>query len=120
MEQLREYIKKNLESYNDLDSKLSFRNSNLNFGDFLIQNAERGYKESSIRDFFQKMDFDDSVHKVEVVEYLNNLLDYYTKQRLTHNPIIFNTNQILNLTRLWDFELYGEYIKYLEQMLRLC
>lgn len=122
MEQLKEYIKKNLESFNDLDSKMAFRFSNLNFGDFLIQNAERGYKDYAVRGLFAEIDLiaDASADKAEVVEHLNNLLKHYTKKRLYDKPILFNTNQMVNLTRLWEFELCGEFIKYLEQMLRFC
>ena len=88
------------------------------FGDFLSSLAEKHYKNEKMLAFFQNPNASfDSVTKEELVEYLETTKKGYVKTRLQHNPVIFSTNPMANLTRLWDFEFYRDMIKEIDILL---
>ena len=56
-------------------------------------------------------------NREEIIEYLVTTRQGYEKARLQNNPVNFSTNPMLNLIRLWDFELLADYIKNINTML---
>lgn len=88
------------------------------FGDFLSSFAEKHYKNEKMLAFFQNLNASiGGVTKAELVEYLETTKKGYVKARLQNNPLIFSTNPMANLTRLWDFEFYREIIKEIDTLL---
>lgn len=88
------------------------------FGDFLSSFAEKHYKNEKMLAFFQNLNADiGGVTKEEVADYLETIKKGYVRARLQNNPVNFSTNPMANLTRLWDFEFYGEMIKEIDILL---
>ena len=91
------------------------------FGDFLSSLAEKHYKNEKMLAFFQNLNASiGGVTKEVLVEYLETTKKGYVRVRLQHNPVNFSTNPMANLTRLWDFEFYGELIKEIDTLLSKC
>lgn len=88
-------------------------------GDFLAMSVEKYYKNERLLSFFKTIQsgVNDGANREEVIEYLVTTRQGYEKTRLQNNPVNFSTNPMLNLMRLWDFELLAEYIKYTGVML---
>ena len=84
------------------------------FGDFLTNAGEKYYKNERLLFFFKTIQsgVNEGANREEVIEYLTTTRQGYEKARLQNNPVNFSTNPMLNLMRLWDFELLAEYIKY--------
>lgn len=89
------------------------------FGSFLSSLAEKHYKNEKMLEFFQNISIV-NVTKEELVEYLETIRKRYVKVRLQNNPVIFSTNPMSNLIRLWDFEFYSEMIKEIDILLSKC
>ena len=83
-------------------------------GDFLALSVEKYYKNERLLSFFKTIQsgVNDGANRKEVIEYLTTTRQGYEKARLQNNPVNFSTNPMLNIMRLWDFELLAEYIKY--------
>ena len=88
-------------------------------GDFLAMSVEKYYKNERLLSFFKTIQsgVNEGANREEVIEYLTTTRQGYEKARLQNNPVNFSTNPMLNLMRLWDFELLAEYIKYTGVML---
>jgi hypothetical protein len=68
--------------------------------------------------FFQNLNASiGGVTKEELADYLETIKKGYVRARLQNNPVNFSTNPMANLTRLWDFEFYGELIKEIDNLL---
>lgn len=90
----------------------------IDFDTFLSSIAEKHYKNEKMLSFFQNLDASiDDVTKEDVVDYLETIKKGYVRARLQNNPVNFSTNPMANLTRLWDFEFYGELIKEIDILL---
>jgi hypothetical protein len=88
-------------------------------GDFLALSVEKYYKNERLLSFFKTIQsgVNEGANREEVIEYLVTTRQGYEKARLQNNPVNFSTNPMLNLMRLWDFELLAEYIKHTGVML---
>ena len=94
---------------------------NCEFGIFLSSTAEKHYKNEKMLAFFQNINiYIGDLTKEELAEYLETTRKGYVKTRLQNNPVIFSTNPMANLIRLWDFEFYGEMIKEIDTLLSKC
>lgn len=88
-------------------------------GDFLAMSIEKYYKNERLLSFFKTIQsgVNEGANREEIIEYLTTTRQGYEKARLQNNPVNFSTNPMLNLMRLWDFELLAEYIKHTGVML---
>lgn len=79
---------------------------------FLVSYADKAYKAQFILDFLVplKEDIGDST-KAEVVSYLDTKIEQFKVKRLTGRVISYNTNPMVNLTDMWEFECYATLIK---------
>lgn len=88
------------------------------FGQFLSSSAEKHYKNEKMLAFFRNLnDSIDSVTKEELVEYLETTKKGYVRARLQNSPVIFSTNPMENLIRLWDFDVYRDLIRETDNLL---
>jgi hypothetical protein len=119
MKKFNEYVKMMVEkcevTKDDLQDDFHFSS----IGDFLALSVEKYYKNDRLLSFFKTIQsgVNEGANREEVIEYLATTRQGYEKARLQNNPVNFSTNPMLNLMRLWDFELLAEYIKYTGVML---
>lgn len=119
MKKFNEYVKamveKCLATKDDLQDDFHFKS----FGDFLTMSGEKYYKNERLLSFFKTIQsgVNEGAIREEVIDYLVTTRQGYEKARLQNNPVNFSTNPMLNLMRLWDFELLAEYIKHTNTML---
>ena len=120
MENIKRYVKKMCEKCYATKDDLNDDFGNDNFEYFLTFNAEKYYKNEQMLTFFK--DINDHIDDVDVTkdELINSLEATKTRcveVRLKNNPVNFSTNQILNLIRLWEFEINAEKIKQIDILL---
>jgi hypothetical protein len=119
MKKFNEYVKAMVEKClvvkDDLQDDFHFSS----IGDFLSLSIEKYYKNERLLSFFKTIQsgVNEGANREEVIEYLVTTRQGYEKARLQNNPVNFSTNPMLNLMRLWDFELLAEYIKHTGVML---
>ena len=79
---------------------------------FFVSYADKAYKAQFILDFLVplKEDMGDST-KADVISYLDTKIEQFKVKRLTGKAISYNTNPMVNLTDMWEFECYAELIK---------
>ena len=89
------------------------------FSDFLTNSGERYYKNGRLLSFFKtiRSGVNEGVNRDEVIDYLVSTKQRYEKNRLQDNPVNFSTNPMANIIRLWNFEMYAEFIKHINAML---
>ena len=118
MKKIKSYVKAKTEKYLAIHDDYQDNFHYNEFGDFLSSFAEKHYKNEKMLAYFQNLNASiDDVTTVELVEYLETTKKGYVKARLQNNPVNFSTNPMANLTRLWDFEFYGEMIKEIDILL---
>lgn len=119
MKKFNEYVKAMVEkcevTKDDLQDDFHFSS----IGDFLTLSLEKYYKNGRLLSFFKTIQdgVNEGADREEVIEYLETTCQGYKRARLQNNPVNFSTNPMMNLMRLWDFELLAEYIKHTEVML---
>lgn len=119
MKKFTEYVnamvEKCLSTKDDLQDDFHFNP----FGDFLTKSGEKYYKNERLLSFFKTIQsgVNEGAIREEVIDYLVTTRQGYKNARLQNNPVNFSTNPMLNLMRLWDFELLAEYIKHINTML---
>lgn len=119
MKKFKEYVKTMVEKCevikDDLQDDFHFDA----IGDFLAMSVEKYYKNERLLSFFKTIQsgVNEGANKEEIIEYLTTTRQGYERARLQNNPVNFSTNPMLNLMRLWDFELLAEYIKHTGVML---
>ena len=114
MKKFNEYVKAMVEKCEVTKDDLQDDFHLDSIGDFLAMSVEKYYKNARLLSFFKTIQsgVNEGVDREEVIEYLVTTCQGYEKARLQNNPVNFSTNPMLNLMRLWDFELLAEYIKY--------
>ena len=114
MKKFNEYVKTMVEKCEVTKDDLQDDFHLDSIGDFLAMSIEKYYKNERLLSFFKTIQsgVNDGANRKEVIEYLTTTRQGYEKVRLQNNPVNFSTNPMLNLMRLWDFELLAEYIKY--------
>lgn len=118
MKKITSYVKEKTEKCLVIHDKYQDAFHYDEFGDFLLDRAEKHYKNEKMLAFFSNInDSIGGVTKEELIEYLETTRKGYVKTRLRNNPVIFSTNPMANLIRLWDFEFYGELIREIDNLL---
>ena len=119
MKKFNEYVKTMVEKCLVVKDDLQDDFHLESIGDFLAMSVEKYYKNERLLSFFKTIQsgVNEGANREEVIEYLTTTRQGYEKARLQNNPVNFSTNPMLNLMRLWDFELLAEYIKYTNIML---
>ena len=119
MKKFNEYVKTMVEKCLVVKDNLQDDFHFDSIGDFLAMSVEKYYKNERLLSFFKTIQsgVNEGANREEVIEYLETTCQGYKRTRLQNNPVNFSTNPMLNLMRLWDFELLAEYIKYTEVML---
>ena len=114
MKKFNKYVKAMVEKCEVTKDELQDDFNLDSIGDFLALSVEKYYKNERLLSFFKTIQsgVDDGANREEIIEYLTTTRQGYEKARLQNNPVNFSTNPMLNLMRLWDFELLAEYIKY--------
>ena len=114
MKKFNEYVKAMVEKCEVVKDDLQDDFHLGSIGDFLALSIEKYYKNERLLSFFKTIQsgVNDGANREEVIEYLVTTRQGYEKARLQNNPVNFSTNPMLNLMRLWDFELLAEYIKH--------
>ena len=114
MKKFNEYVKAMVEKCEVTKDDLQDDFHLGSIGDFLAMSVEKYYKNERLLSFFKTIQsgVNEGANREEVIEYLTTTRQGYEKTRLQNNPVNFSTNPMLNLMRLWDFELLAEYIKY--------
>lgn len=84
----------------------------VSFKYFLVSCIYKAYKAQFILDFLipLKEDMEDNP-KENVVYYLDTKIKQFEVKLLSGKPISYNTNPMVNLTDMWEFECYAELIK---------
>ena len=96
----------------------------MDFGGFLTTKAERVFKAEKTKVFLVNLllDTEDSIERGytndEFKKHLEAVLDVYTKCRVEGRPIHYNTNPMVNLCSLWEFENLTTIIKHIKNLLR--
>ena len=122
MKKIISYVKAKTEKFLVIHDEYQDEFHYCEFGNFLSSTAEKHYKNEKMLAFFQTINSSiaEDAKKEELVEYLETIKKGYVKARLQNNPVNFSTNPMANLTRLWEFELYGEMIKEIDILLSKC
>lgn len=79
---------------------------------FLVSYADKAYKAQFLLDFLVplKEDMEDNP-KENVIYYLDTKIKQFETKRLSGKIISYNTNPMVNLTDMWEFECYATLIK---------
>ena len=118
MEKIKTYVQGKCEKYNVTKDDLNEDFENENFEYFLTFSAEKYYKNEQMLVFFKNInDYIDEITKDELIKYLETTKARCIKTRIENNPVNFSTNPILNLIRLWEFEIQSEKIKQVDIIL---
>lgn len=87
---------------------------------YLTAHASTAYRAEIIEEFYTDLMFDvdlDNVTAEELRTHLMSLVNRYQGILLSGRPLVFNTNQMVNLTRLWKFETYADLLKHIRTLL---
>jgi len=118
MENIKRYVKSMCEKCYVTKDKLDDDFGYTEFNDFLTTRAKEYYNNEKLLKFYENIKiYINEVSKEDLKEFLETSRNKYVKIRLQSNPIIFSTNPIANILRLWDFELGAEMIKQIDILL---
>ena len=126
MEYVINYLKNEIERCNaEISSVNELTNSEcMNFETFLTHKAVGVFKAEKTKIFLVNLllDAEDSIERGytsdDFKKHLEVVLDVYTKCRVESRPIPYNTNQMVNLCGLWEFENLTTIIKHIKNLLR--
>ena len=126
MEYVINYLKNEIERCNaEISSVNELTNSEcMNFETFLTHKAVGVFKAEKTKIFLVNLllDAEDSIERGytndEFKKHLEVVLDVYTKCRVESRPIPYNTNPMVNLCSLWEFENLTTIIKHIKNLLR--
>lgn len=126
MEYVINYLKNEIERCNaEISSVNELTNSEcMDFEEFLTHKAVGVFKAEKTKIFLANLllDAEDSIERGytndEFKKHLETVLDVYTKCRVEGRPIHYNTNPMLNLCSLWEFENLTTIIKHIKNLLR--
>ena len=128
MEYIINYLKNEIERCNaEISSVNELTNSEcMNFETFLTHKAVGVFKAEKTKIFLVNLllDTEDCIEREvyanddEFKKHLETVLDVYTKYRVEGRPIHYNTNQMVNLCSLWEFENLTTIIKHIKNLLR--
>ena len=118
MEKIKTYVQGKCEKCCANKKNLNDDFENENFENFLVFSAEEYYKNGQMLVFFKNInDYIDDITKDELIKYLETTKARCIKTRIENNPVNFSTNPILNLIRLWEFEIQSEKIRQIDIIL---
>ena len=119
MENIKKYVEKMCEKYYVTKDDLNNDFGNEGFEHFLTFSAEKYYKIEQMLAFFKDINdhINDDATKDELINSLEATKTRCVNARLHNDPISFSTNPILNLIRLWEFEIHAQKIKQIDILL---
>lgn len=122
--ELNKYIDESIQILNEQIEKIVDKRDKLGIWSYLTHDAEMHYKTDTILQYLECIKDDieysqDITDKDEWVRYFEHIIEVRTKQRMESNPMPYNTNPMVNLTALWEFDCYNAMIKYATNMLNI-
>lgn len=121
MEILKSYVKEKINFYQKNQNTELEKFNTIGFSDFLTRYSECYYKHGCLLGLFNIVNeaLNDDISKHIIFNSLTTMRRGFEQSRLHNNPVNFSTNPMANLIKLWEFELYAEYIKYIDKMLSM-
>lgn len=105
MERLKKHVQDWLNEYANLSDKMDAEFKEYSFTDFITRNSKTlVQQEETFRHYILlKEILDEEPKKEEVKEYIENTINVFNKRLLTEK-LSTTTNQMVNLTRIWQHE----------------
>lgn len=121
MEELLNYIKREIKLAKEVVDMMPSRIDDYGLRYFLIQHLHDTYYNEKVLSFLIKIK--NAIETSSEKEYVKMYLDSYQKELektlYKAKPHPYSTNELVNITSIWDFEMIPIFLKYIENMKRM-
>ena len=120
MEKLLDYIKREKKLEKEVVDLMPSRIEDMGLRFFLIQHLHNTYYNTAVLSFLIRIEHAvNKVGKEFVSIYLDNAKKELERTLYKAKPHPYNTNELVNITSIWDFEMIPTFLKYIENMKRM-
>ena len=121
MEELLNYIKREIKLAKEVVDMMPSRIEDMGLRYFLIQHLHDTYYNDKVLSFLIKIKntIETSSEKEYVKIYLDCFKTELEKTLYKAKPHPYTTNELVNITSIWDFEMIPTFLKYIENMKRM-
>lgn len=121
MEELLNYIKRDIELAKEIVDMMPSRIEDVGLRYFLINYLYDTYYNDKVLSFLIKIKntIETSSEKEFVKMYLDSTQKELEKTLYKAKPHPYTTNELVNITSIWDFEMIPTFLKYIENMKRM-